>query len=335
MRMLFLRYISLIIGIVVLLGLLIGRILWNVFSDQEIALILIHDKEVTDVAFSLDGRLIATSNSGQQCDLLIWDAQHGHLISRFSGCPNGKADEICSISFSPDGKAVAIAPCKDERIWFLDVESGKNLQQLAVSGIVHQIEFNSKGDLVLTVSDGGTVRVWDMGTQRPVFSLVGHGRGISDAEFSPDGRLIATASYDNTARIWDATDGEEIIRLTGHSGVVNDVEFDLDSQTLFTASHDGTLRQWDIDSGSEIRRFDLQRRWLEKVFYDPDSRRVVAVGWYSEVWIFDLDSQEELRHLNPAPGTWLAAAATSPDKSSFALAYGNVVRIWTVIGDEF
>ena len=56
---------------------------------------------------------------------------------------------------------------------------------------------------MVTASDDGTARVWDLRGERPSFvALEGHQGPVLSASFSADGTHVVTASEDNTARVW-------------------------------------------------------------------------------------------------------------------------------------
>ena len=78
-------------------------------------------------------------------------------------------------------------------------------------------------------------------------------RQVYGVAFSPDGRLLATASSDKTARLWDPATGEHLRTLTGHTDWVRGVAFSPDGRLLATASDDNTARLWDPATGEHLR----------------------------------------------------------------------------------
>jgi WD40 repeat protein len=67
---------------------------------------------------------------------------------------------------------------------------------------VRRVGFSPSGELVVTASDDGTARVWEVGGGRSVALLSGYRGAVAAAAFSPDGRRIVTAGDDGAARLY-------------------------------------------------------------------------------------------------------------------------------------
>ncbi len=80
-------------------------------------------------------------------------------------------------------------------------------------GCVWAAAFSPDGRLIVSASFDKTLRVWDVGTGRPVRTLGGHGDPVMACAFSPDGHFIVSASKDKTLRVWDVATGEVVGQL--------------------------------------------------------------------------------------------------------------------------
>jgi WD40 repeat protein/uncharacterized caspase-like protein len=102
----------------------IGQVtLWDVASGREIGALKGHGKGVTQVAFSRDGRLLASSSSDNT--IKIWDVATRAELHTLSG----HTTNIDSLDFSPDSRLLASA-CDDGSTFLWDTNTGEHLLTL-------------------------------------------------------------------------------------------------------------------------------------------------------------------------------------------------------------
>jgi WD40 repeat protein len=68
---------------------------------------------------------------------------------------------------------------------------------------------------VITGSNDGTARIWDVGTGKSIRVLENNGSALLTTSYSPDGKNVLTASYDSMVRAW-AIDYVELYRAGCH-----------------------------------------------------------------------------------------------------------------------
>ena len=76
-----------------------GLVLWDIKTGKLLALLEGYDGGIRSVAFSFDGKYIASVQSGEQNNLMIWDGSTGKLVQNIVGMKN-----VRCVAFSPDGK---------------------------------------------------------------------------------------------------------------------------------------------------------------------------------------------------------------------------------------
>jgi WD40 repeat protein len=231
-----------------------------------------HTSAVLGVAFSPDGRLLATANDDKTAR--VWDPATGKHLRTLTG----HTGTVRGVAFSPDGRLLATAnDDKTARVW--DPATGKHLRTLTGhTGTVRGVAFSPDGRLLATASGDATARVWDPATGDCLRTLTGHISHVSGVAFSPDGRLLATASDDGTARVWDPATGDCLRTLTGHTSYVSDVAFSPDSRLLATASYDATARVWDPATGDCLRTLTGHTDWALGVAFSPDGRLLATAS---------------------------------------------------------
>src|SRR5437016_6883540 len=128
----------------------IGQIVfWDTASGQQIGAIKGHGKGVTSVAFSRDGKLIASSSTDNT--IRIWDVASRRELRTLTG----HTANIESMDFSPDGKLLASA--SDDGSTFLwDATTGEHLLTL--------ISLDDGGEWMVVTPEGlfdGTPQSWN------------------------------------------------------------------------------------------------------------------------------------------------------------------------------
>ena len=80
-----------------------------------------HDSDVTCMAVSQSGRLMATGQNGINADVCVWDLHTGELLHRLSEHDEG----VATLAFSPDERLlVSCGVAADKKIFLWDTETG-------------------------------------------------------------------------------------------------------------------------------------------------------------------------------------------------------------------
>ena len=165
--------------------------LWDVSNQTEITTFQ-HDDWVLTIAFSPNGRHLATGNN--KGIVKIWNIQTRRVISQLQG----DMTAVYSVEFSPDGRTLVSAGY-DGKIKLWNVSNWELIGTLETNGTVFGIDFSPDGK-VLAGTGHAAVTLWSINSGKEITSLIGHSGWVYGTAFSPNGTTLVSSGEDGTVR---------------------------------------------------------------------------------------------------------------------------------------
>ncbi|HLK57135.1 MAG TPA: WD40 repeat domain-containing protein, partial [Chthonomonadaceae bacterium] len=315
-------------------SILLEKISLSTGKLEVIATLTEHERIVNALAFSPDGKTLASGDMGGS--VKTWDTEDGSLQRNLSG----HAMRIDSLAFSADSKTLADA-CFDGESFLYEVKSGKKIGEMNMNRPeegVGAVAFSPDGSQIVTGGHGGEkgneyLMVWDAKTYQETRVLQGHEGFVSALAYSPDGSLLASGSRDNTLRIWDAHTGKER-SVSGRSNYLTSVAFSPDGSLLASGSDDRYVRIWNARTGALDHILSGHAGGVLAVAYSSNGALLASGGRDGKVLVWDAHTGA-LRHTLKSPGGAINALAFSPDGATLAggcgwAIYGGSVQVWDI-----
>lgn len=307
---------------------------------------------VHSVAFSPDGRYLATGSNDPAGFVQLWDSNTGQRIRTFTG----HEDAALSVAFSHDGSRLLTGSYdKTARLW--NVETGSEL--VAYKGHtwwVWSAAFSRDDRRIVTAGQDGTAIVWETQTGKRLYPpFRGHKGPIYSATFSPSGNEVVTGGYDRRILIWNPRDIEpesfknltveggnvvpppKYVALDGHTDAVRSVAFSggSDAPLLVSGGQDSTVRVWDFTNRLPLKAFRGHGSSVQAATILPDGKAVLSASHDTFIRQWSIENYEELRTLQGRVlaghhDAILGAAYSRDQKLVVTASRDRTARTWNV-----
>jgi len=237
---------------------------WDPVSGKEQRRLTGHQKRITALAVSPNGKYVASADESTLC---LWDFESGRRLHEVQPPRANKFGQgIVRLAFMPDSKAV-VAICGEGivRIWDVD-----GTEKLSFASYPYSPSNLTWGCTLAVSPDGETL----------AFLTPGGAKGNADV------------------RLFDAITGKERRHWNAHVGMAQGLVFTPDGKTVVSGGGDGTIRFWDAATGRQLRQIRVASLDLYKITLSADGQVLAGCGCGPEaVVLWEASTGKELRRL--------------------------------------
>jgi WD40 repeat protein len=218
-----------------------------------------HSVPVRAVAFSADGAVLATADTGGTVKL--WDVATGKERATLPA----SSGAVLSLALSADGTLLAVGNEEGILTVWQTATHQQRFRCQAHKGGVLALTFSPDGSRLVSGGGDRAVTVRDSESGKEKGRHQDYAGPVSCLDFSPDGKLLAVAGGE-TASLLDALTLKELKPLTGHAGKVVALAFSRDGKLLATAGADHSVKLRDPGTGQVTSERNIEMVPLSLVF---------------------------------------------------------------------
>ncbi|MGI9472607.1 MAG: WD40 repeat domain-containing protein [Rubripirellula sp.] len=167
----------------------------------------VHSDTVLGLAFSPDGRMLASSAADKT--IRLFDLAQGKAIRSLEG----HTHHVLSIAWQDDAQTLASASA-DQTLKVWNIETGE--QRRTISGFnkeITAVAFVQSGNQVMTACADGQVRLYDSANGKLVRSFNASGDFLYTLSVTPDGEELVAAGQSGKVRFWTVKDAKILHEL--------------------------------------------------------------------------------------------------------------------------
>ncbi|MCB0084583.1 MAG: hypothetical protein KDE47_26770, partial [Caldilineaceae bacterium] len=247
-------------------------VVWQLDSAQPYMVFEEHPSEIADIAFASDGQHLASV--GYDGTLFLWDMAVGTSVAR----QQLHLGTLLSLAFSPDGETL-VCGGYGGRIGVVNWRRNELVGALTPNTRILRLAFAPTGELLANVGYHGMIQVWDIQTQKIIYTLENDSHMyVAHAEMAVGSTLIWTHQAD-TIFAWDRETRAVAFVLHGDQAWVDSLALSPDEQQLASADAEGAITLWDTHTRQPLRFLVGHEGSVRTLTYTPDGRHLISGGY--------------------------------------------------------
>ena len=241
----------------------VGVWIYDVPGGKETALFTEHTGQVNTLAFSKDGKMLASGGFANPV-IQLWDLETGSKLSTLKLAERYEA--ITALTFSEDNTRL-ISLDKLGKITHWDVATGKRLSNKSRRvNSYDAVTVSQDGYTFATGNQHGKIYLWNSTTGRLLASIKGHTQflkslksifgwtdppqdeNIQTLAFSSDGKMLASGGKDKSVQLWNTETRAKYATFREHKEWITAIAFSTDGETVASGDAGKVIKLWDVSA---------------------------------------------------------------------------------------
>lgn len=305
--------------------------LWDT-ATGKLARTLAHTGDVLEVAYSADGKLLATSELGfPHRNVRIWETTTGKELHCW-----GQTNQVAYfLALAPDGQWVVTSGSNDSTIVVREAATGKEVRKLAGhTKYLWSFVLSGNGKILASTSSDLTLRVWDVASGKELHKFQGGNYGFESMQLSEDGQTLRATDRTSTY-VWEVASGKQLNQYRREAAAP--AALSPDGAILAVMPGNSAVALHETASGKKLRDLTVvpplanYSYGASVVAFSPDGRLLARKTHHCNVLLWEVASGKQL-HLFDAPPTPVQRAALTPDGKQLISQHEGetVLRRWQV-----
>ncbi|MEM6614251.1 MAG: WD40 repeat domain-containing protein, partial [Cyanobacteria bacterium P01_C01_bin.72] len=234
-----------------------------------------HQKTISQISYSPDGKLIASASWDQT--IKLWNPETGKVVASLD-----HQAAVNTIAFSSDRQSL-ISGTEDNLIYIWNIADlaqprvAKTLSKHTDS--IKTVALSTDGKLIASAGYDKTINLWTIEGEL-LQTIDAHDLAITSLAFTPDGKILASASWDNTLKLWSIDDAGKSHRLlhtlAGHQDGVTTISLNATGTVLASGSGDRQIKLWNIKTGELIKNLRGHTSQINSLAFSSNDRAIIS-----------------------------------------------------------